>query len=256
MQLIDQQKYSGRANLDWIFGIHAVQSILKTSPQRVKELRVVKARQDARLQKLLNLADQHGVAVQWSTPQNLDSLVDGRHQGVAALCKEGETYDEAYLSKIVEQQGQNAFFLMLDGVTDPHNLGACLRSADGAGVQAVIVPKDNSVGLTAVVSKVASGAAETIPLVVVTNLARTLKDLQAKGVWAVGTTGEAEKTIYDVDLTGPLVMVMGSEGTGMRKLVTSQCDFLAKLPMAGKVSSLNVSVAAGVCLYEAARQRN
>ena len=243
-------------NLDWIFGIHAVQSILKTSPQRVKELRVVKARQDARLQKLLNLADQHGVAIQWSSTQNLDALVNGRHQGVAALCEEGETYDEAYLTKLVEQQGQNAFFLMLDGVTDPHNLGACLRSADGAGVQAVVVPKDNSVGLTAVVSKVASGAAETIPLVVVTNLSRTLKNLQQQGVWAVGTSGEAEQTIYDVNLTGPLVMVMGSEGSGMRQLVSNQCDFLVKLPMAGSVSSLNVSVAAGVCLYEAVRQRN
>lgn len=242
--------------MDWIFGIHAVQSILKTSPERVKELRVVRSRQDARLQKLLNLADQHGVAIQWSSAQNLDSLVDGRHQGVAALCKEGETYDENYLAKLVEQHGPQGFFLMLDGVTDPHNLGACLRCAEGAGVQAVIVPKDNSVGLTAVVSKVASGAAEIIPLVVVTNLSRTLKDLQARGVWAVGTTGEAKQTIYDVDLTGPIVMVMGSEGTGMRQLVTNQCDFLAKLPMAGKVSSLNVSVAAGVCLFEAVRQRS
>ncbi len=242
--------------MDWIFGIHTVQSILKTSPQRVKELRVVKARQDARLQKLLNLADQHGVAIQWSSTQNLDALVNGRHQGVAALCKDGETYNETYLASLVEQQGQNAFFLMLDGVTDPHNLGACLRSADGAGVQAVIVPKDNSVGLTAVVSKVASGAAETIPLVVVTNLSRTLKNLQQQGVWAVGTSGEAEQTIYDVNLTGPLVMVMGSEGSGMRQLVSNQCDFLVKLPMAGSVSSLNVSVAAGVCLYEAVRQRN
>lgn len=242
--------------MDWIFGIHAVQSILKTSPQRVKELLVVKARQDARLQKLLNLADQHGVAIQWSSTQNLDALVNGRHQGVAALCKEGETYNETYLASLVEQQGQNAFFLMLDGVTDPHNLGACLRSADGAGVQAVIVPKDNSVGLTAVVSKVASGAAETIPLVVVTNLSRTLKNLQQQGVWAVGTSGEAEQTIYDVNLTGPLVMVMGSEGSGMRQLVSNHCDFLVKLPMAGSVSSLNVSVAAGVCLYEAVRQRN
>ncbi|MGB2115457.1 MAG: 23S rRNA (guanosine(2251)-2'-O)-methyltransferase RlmB [Porticoccaceae bacterium] len=241
--------------MDWIFGIHSVQSILKTSPLRVKELRVVRSRQDARLQKVLNLADQHGVALQWVTVQQLDSLVEGRHQGVAALCKEGETYDEGYLAKLVEEYGQQSFFLMLDGVTDPHNLGACLRSAEGAGVQAVIVPKDNSVGLTAIVSKVASGAAETIPLVVVTNLARTLKDLKGRGVWAVGTTGEAKQTIYDVDLTGPIVMVMGSEGTGMRQLVTSQCDFLAKLPMAGKVSSLNVSVAAGICLFEAVRQR-
>ena len=248
--------YLRRENLDWIFGIHTVQSILKTSPQRVKELRVVRSRQDARLQKVLNLADQHGVTLQWVTAQQLDTLVEGRHQGVAALCKEGQTYDESYLATLAEEHGQDAFFLMLDGVTDPHNLGACLRSAEGAGVKAVIVPKDNSVGLTPVVSKVASGAAESIPLIVVTNLARTLKNLQAKGVWSVGTTGDAEQTIYEIDLKGPLVIVMGSEGTGMRQLVASQCDFLAKLPMAGKVSSLNVSVAAGVCLFEAVRQRS
>jgi len=242
--------------LDWIFGIHAVQSVLKTSPQRVQELRMTRGRQDARLQKLRNLADQHGVVIQWSTAQQLDALVEGRHQGVIALCKEGQTYDEAYLNKLAEEQGQSGFFLMLDGVTDPHNLGACLRSADGAGVQAVIVPKDNSVGLTPVVSKVASGAAESIPLVMVTNLARTLKNLQQRGVWAVGTTGEAEQTVYQVDLKGPIVLVMGSEGSGMRQLIRNQCDFLAKLPMVGQVSSLNVSVAAGICLFEALRQRS
>ena len=242
--------------MDWIFGIHAVQSVLKTSPQRVQELRMTRSRQDARLQKLVNLADQHGVAVQWSTAQQLDDLVEGRHQGVIALCKQGQTYDEAYLNKLVDEKGQSAFFLMLDGVTDPHNLGACLRSAEGAGVQAVIVPKDNSVGLTPVVSKVASGAAETIPLIVVTNLSRTLKNLQQQGVWSVGATGDAEQTVYQVDLKGPIVMVMGSEGDGIRKLVRNQCDFLVKLPMAGEVSSLNVSVATGVCLFEAVRQRS
>ena len=242
--------------LDWIFGIHAVQSVLKTSPQRVQELRMTRARQDARLQKLVNLAEQHGITVQWSSAQQLEDLVEGRHQGVVALCKQGQIYDEAYLDKLVDEQGQSAFFLMLDGVTDPHNLGACLRSAEGAGVQAVIVPKDNSVGITPVVSKVASGAAETIPLIVVTNLSRTLKNLQQRGVWSVGTTGDAQQTIYQVDLKGPIVMVMGSEGAGMRQLVRKQCDFLAKLPMAGEVSSLNVSVATGICLCEAVRQRS
>lgn len=242
--------------MDWIFGIHAVQSVLKTSPQRVQELRMTRARQDARLQKLVNLAEQHGITVQWSSAQQLEDLVEGRHQGVVALCKQGQTYDEAYLDKLVDEQGQSVFFLMLDGVTDPHNLGACLRSAEGAGVQAVIVPKDNSVGITPVVSKVASGAAETIPLIVVTNLSRTLKNLQQRGVWSVGTTGDAQQTIYQVDLKGPIVMVMGSEGAGMRQLVRKQCDFLAKLPMAGEVSSLNVSVATGICLFEAVRQRS
>ena len=144
---------------------------------------------------------------------------------------------------------------MLDGVTDPHNLGACLRSADGAGVHAVIVPKDNSVGLTPVVTKVACGAAETMPLVMVTNLTRTLEKLQQQGAWVVGTAGEADQTIFDLDLSGPTVLVMGAEGQGMRQLTRKQCDFLAKLPMVGEVSSLNVSVATGICLFEVVRQR-
>lgn len=242
--------------MNWIFGIHAVQGLLKTNPQRVEALQVCRGRQDVRLKKLLTLAEQHQVTVQWTSAKELDALVDGRHQGVAARCTEGQTYDEGFLSELVEQQGQNCLLLMLDGVTDPHNLGACLRVADGSGVQAVIVPRDNSVGVTPVVSKVACGAAETVPLVVVTNLARTLRKLQQAGVWVVGTAGDADKTIYDTDLTGPLVMVMGAEGTGMRQLVRAQCDFLARLPMAGEVSSLNVSVATGVCLFEAVRQRN
>ena len=144
---------------------------------------------------------------------------------------------------------------MLDGVTDPHNLGACMRSADGAGVHAVIVPKDNSVGLTPVVQKVACGAAETVPLVMVTNLTRTLEKLQQLGVWVTGTAGEAEQFIYDVDFTGPVALVMGAEGKGIRQLTRKQCDYLAKLPMAGEVSSLNVSVATGICLFEIVRQR-
>jgi 23S rRNA (guanosine2251-2'-O)-methyltransferase len=145
--------------------------------------------------------------------------------------------------------------LVLDGVTDPHNLGACLRSADAAGVQAVIVPKDRSASLTPVVRKVACGAAETVPLVAVTNLARTLKQLQQRGLWVVGTAGEAQQYIYELDLKIPTVIVMGAEGAGMRRLTRENCDYLARLPMAGGVSSLNVSVAAGVCLFEAVRQR-
>ena len=242
--------------MNWIFGIHAVQSLLKSNPQRVNQLQVCRGRQDVRLKKLLALAEQHNVNVEWVTAKQLDERVDGRHQGVAALCKEGQTYDESFLADLVEQQGQNCLLLMLDGVTDPHNLGACLRSADGAGVQAVIVPRDNSVGVTPVVSKVACGAAETVPLVAVTNLARTLRTLQQAGLWVVGTSGDADKTLYDTDLRGPLVMVMGAEGAGIRQLVRTQCDFLARLPMAGEVSSLNVSVATGVCLFEAVRQRN
>ena len=241
--------------MDWIYGIHAVHTMLKSAPQRVKELYVQRGRLDDRLQKIHKLAEQHGVALQWATVKQLDGKAEGRHQGVMALCSPGETYDESFLLKLAEERGGDAFFLMLDGVTDPHNLGACLRAADGAGVQAVIVPKDNSVGLTPVVSKVACGAAETMPLVMVTNITRTLEKLQQQGAWVVGTTGDAEQLIYDIDLKGPMVLVMGAEGAGMRQLTQKQCDFLVKLPMAGGVSSLNVSVATGICLYEVVRQR-
>ena len=241
--------------MDWIYGIHAVHTMLKSAPQRVKELYVQRGRLDDRLQKIHKLAEQHGVTLQWATVKQLDGKAEGRHQGVMALCSPGETYDESFLLKLAEERGGDAFFLMLDGVTDPHNLGACLRAADGAGVQAVIVPKDNSVGLTPVVSKVACGAAETMPLVMVTNLTRTLEKLQQQGAWVVGTTGDAEQLIYDIDLKGPMVLVMGAEGAGMRQLTQKQCDFLVKLPMAGGVSSLNVSVATGICLYEVVRQR-
>lgn len=241
--------------MDWIYGIHAVQTMLKSAPGRVRELHVQRGRQDDRLQKIHKLAEQHGVTLQWATVKNLDDKVEGRHQGVIALCEEGQTYDEAFLMEMMKKQGNRALFLVLDGVTDPHNLGACLRSADGAGVHAVIVPKDNSVGLTPVVQKVACGAAESMPLVMVTNLTRTLEKLQQAGAWVVGAAGEAEQFIYDLDLTGPLVLVMGAEGKGIRQLTRKQCDYLAKLPMAGEVSSLNVSVATGVCLFEIVRQR-
>ena len=241
--------------MDWIYGIHAVQTMLKSAPQRVVELYVQRGRQDDRLQKIHKLAEQHGVSLQWATVKQLDERVDGRHQGVVARCKSGQTYDEKYLLQLAEERAGESLFLVLDGVTDPHNLGACLRSADGAGVDAVIVPKDNSVGLTPVVQKVACGAAESVPLVMVTNLTRTLDRLQQQGAWVVGAAGEAEQFIYDLDLTGPLVLVMGAEGKGIRQLTRKQCDYLAKLPMAGEVSSLNVSVATGICLFEIVRQR-
>ncbi len=241
--------------MDWIYGIHAVQTMLKSAPQRVREVHVQRGRENERLQKIHKLAEQHGVTLQWATVKNLDAKVEGRHQGVIALCESGQTFDEHYLLQVAKQQGSNALFLVLDGVTDPHNLGACLRSADGAGVHAVIVPKDNSVGLTPVVQKVACGAAESVPLVMVTNLTRTLEKLQQQGAWVVGAAGEAEQLIYDLDLKGALVLVMGAEGKGIRQLTRKQCDYLVKLPMAGEVSSLNVSVATGVCLFEVVRQR-
>ncbi|MFQ3263708.1 MAG: 23S rRNA (guanosine2251-2'-O)-methyltransferase [Polaribacter sp.] len=242
--------------VDWIYGIHAIQTMLKSAPQRVAEIHVQSGRRDDRLQKIYNLAEQHGILLQPVTSKKLDAKVQGRHQGVIALCRPGETRDESFLVDLAERHGAQSFFLMLDGVTDPHNLGACLRSADAAGVHAVIVPKDNSVGLTPVVQKVACGAAESVPLVTVTNLTRTLDKLQQLGIWAVGTTGEAKESLYKMDLTGAIVVVMGAEGDGMRHLTSKQCDFLAKLPMAGEVESLNVSVATGVCLFEIVRQRS
>lgn len=241
--------------MDWIYGIHTIQSMLKSAPERVSEIYVQSNRRDERLQKIRRLAEVHGISVQPLAAQKLDAKVSGRHQGVIALCRPGQTYDEKFLLKLAEDKGAECFFLLLDGITDPHNLGACLRSADAAGVDAVVVPKDSSVGLTPIVQKVASGAAETVPLVTVTNLTRTLEKLQNSGIWAVGTTGQSEKVIYDIDLTGPIALVMGAEDSGMRQLTAKQCDFLAKLPMAGEVESLNVSVATGICLFEIVRQR-
>ena len=213
-------------------------------------------RTDDRLQKIHNLVEQHGIHKQLVGVKKLDSRVSGSHQGVIALCRPGEALDESLLLKLFEQYGSQVFFLILDGVTDPHNLGACLRSADGAGVHAVIIPKDNAVGLTPVVQKVACGAAESVPLVPVTNLTRTIKKLKSLGIWVVGTTENAGQTIYETNLSGPITLVMGAEGVGMRNLTTKQCDFLANIPMKGQVRSLNVSVAAGICLYEIGRQRS
>lgn len=242
--------------MDWIYGVHAVQTMLKASPQRVIEVHMQAGRTDDRLQKIHNLVEQHGIHKQLVGVKKLDSRVSGSHQGVIALCRPGEALDESLLLKLFEQYGSQVFFLILDGVTDPHNLGACLRSADGAGVHAVIIPKDNAVGLTPVVQKVACGAAESVPLVPVTNLTRTIKKLKSLGIWVVGTTENAGQTIYETNLSGPITLVMGAEGVGMRNLTTKQCDFLANIPMKGQVGSLNVSVAAGICLYEIRRQRS
>lgn len=246
---------SSSSDCDWLFGLHAVQSVLKTSGSKVQELRVQKGRDDQRLRKLLDLAEQQLIPITWVLRSDLDALVSGRHQGVAALCRGAGVQDESYLFSLLDNLAEPPLLLVLDGVTDPHNLGACLRSADAAGVQAVIVPKDNAVGVTPTVQKVACGAAETVPVVVVTNLSRTLKQLQDQGLWIVGAAGEAKQLIYEADLKGPIVFVMGAEEKGMRRLTREHCDLLVKLPMAGAVSSLNVSVATGVCLFEAVRQR-
>lgn len=238
-----------------IYGLHAVQALLKSAPQRVEEFLVLRGREDQRAQKLIQQARALNIPVRLQTRAQLDTLCDGNHQGVALLARPGKLHDEGYLWELLETLVEPPFLLILDGVTDPHNLGACLRSADAAGVQAVIVPKDNSAGMNETVRKIACGAAETTPLIPVTNLARTMQQLQERGVWLVGTAGEATIPLFAAPLTGPLALVMGAEGTGMRRLTREHCDHLAYIPMAGSVSSLNVSVATGICLFEAVRQR-
>jgi 23S rRNA (guanosine2251-2'-O)-methyltransferase len=238
---------------DFVFGIHAVAALLARSPERIALLQVVEGRADQRMRQLLAVAERSGVAIQRVDRAELDKS-DVRHQGVIAQLVHQIEYSEADLATIV-QRNTNPLLLILDGVTDPHNLGACLRSADAAGVVAVIAPRDNAASLTPVVRKVACGAAEVIPFIQVTNLARTLKALQEMGVWIVGTAGEADTILYEQDLSGPIALAMGAEGSGLRRLTREYCDFLVKLPMAGSVSSLNVSVATGVCLFEAVRQR-
>lgn len=244
---------------DIVFGIHAINELLKRSPERVIEAWVLKGREDERMQPLLNLLRKYRIPVQAVARKVLDDKSEqAQHQGIIARITEGKSYTEADLEALItqrQQQQKDPFFLILDGVTDPHNLGACLRNADAAGVDAIIVPKDKSARLSATVRKVAVGAAETVPLVVVTNLARTMRDLQNMGVWLIGTAGEAQECIYDVKLNGALALVMGAEGKGMRRLTREHCDQLVKLPMAGSVSSLNVAVASGICLFEVVRQR-
>ncbi|PRB84616.1 23S rRNA (guanosine(2251)-2'-O)-methyltransferase RlmB [Pseudomonas sp. MYb185] len=244
------------SELEYIYGLHAVQAMLEQSPKRVKRLIVQRGRLDARMQAVLELAAAESIDSDRVLPEELERLAGGGvHQGVVAAVTPSQLWSEEMLGHLLDRHEGVPLLLVLDGVTDPHNLGACLRSADAAGAQAVIIPRDRSASLSPTVRKVACGAAETVPLVAVTNLARTLKQLQQRGLWVVGTAGEAQQLLYQIDLTVPTVIVMGAEGAGMRRLTREHCDFLAKLPMAGGVSSLNVSVAAGVCLFEAVRQR-
>jgi len=238
------------------FGIHAVEAALKKSA--VSELWVdERQKPNSRLNKVLDLASGSQVKIVRRPREELDQLAQGeRHQGVLAhLIERAEEVKQEDLMGLLDELDHPPFLLILDGVTDPHNLGACLRSANAVGVDAVIVPKDNAVGMTPVVRKVACGAAEDTPFYQVTNLARTLRELQQAGVWLIGAAGETADDIYQTDLKGPLALVMGAEGKGMRRLTREHCDLLVKIPMAGTVESLNVSVATGVCLFEALRQR-
>jgi 23S rRNA (guanosine2251-2'-O)-methyltransferase len=239
-----------------VFGLHAVRTLLKQRPERATRLLVQKGRDDARVAEIAQLAKAANVAMESRDGRDLDRLaVAERHQGVCLYVKTAGVLGEGALDDLLDQLDGPAFLLVLDGVQDPHNLGACLRTADAAGVAAVIVPRDRAAGLSPVVRKVASGAAEIIPLIQVTNLARTLKGLKDRNIWIVGTDDQADKSIYDADLKGPLALVLGAEGPGLRRLTKENCDTLVTIPMRGAVESLNVSVATGVVLYEALRQR-
>lgn len=243
------------SDLEQVHGMHAVEALLRHHPKRIKQLYLAEARNDPRMQVIRELAQGMRIHILECERAELDERIEGVHQGVVAMVTPSQVWSEQMLESLLDQQEQAPLLLALDGVTDPHNLGACLRTADAAGALAVIVPKDKSATLNATVRKVACGAAEVMPLVTVTNLTRTLEKLRKRGLWVVGTAGEAEQEIYQQDMKGPLVLVMGAEGKGMRRLTREHCDYLVKLPMAGSVSSLNVSVATGICLFEAVRQR-
>ena len=241
---------------EWIFGIHAVTALLRHNPEAVIELYFQSGRDDQRLQTLLDTSRDLDLPHTLCARQVLDQKVQGVHQGVAALCKPlRREKTEAFLHELLDKLEHAPLLLILDGVTDPHNLGACLRSAEAAGVDAVIVPKDKSAQLNATVRKVACGAAEILPFITVTNLARSMEALKQRGIWLMGLAGEAEQSLYTSKLDGPLALIMGSEGKGLRRLTRTHCDVLLAIPMAGEVSSLNVSVSTGVCLFEARRQR-
>ena len=237
-----------------LFGFHAVGVRLKVAPQSVVEVYFESTRRDARMRQFIERAKEAGVRLIEADGLRLSKLAGSHgHQGVAALVQPMEQAHS--LDDLLDGLSEPPLLLVLDGVTDPHNLGACLRVADGAGAHAVIAPKDHAAGLNATVSKVASGAAETVPYFMVTNLARTLGELKERNIWVIGTAGEAGKSIYQVDMKGPTALVLGAEGPGMRQLTRKTCDELVHIPMKGAVDSLNVSVASGVCLYEALRQR-
>lgn len=238
-----------------VFGIHSVESLLSKSPEKIIQLFLQKNRQDKKLVHIETLANQAGIRFQQVDKRKMDGWVNGNHQGVIAEVKIADALmSENQLLELVEEKTET-LLLILDGVTDPHNLGACLRTADAAGVDALVIPKDRSVSLTAVARKVACGAADHVPVVKVTNLARFLKQLKSLNVWVIGTAGEAEVDVYQASFSGSIALIMGAEGSGMRRLTRENCDQLIKIPMAGSVSSLNVSVATGVCLFEIFRQR-
>jgi 23S rRNA (guanosine2251-2'-O)-methyltransferase len=238
------------------YGLHAVRALLKMRPQNIHRLLLQQDKHDKQIDLLIQCAKEAQVTLQLVAKSTLDQLTaDGKHQGVVAEHSKTPLYSEADLDKLIEYAGNEAFFLILDGVQDPHNLGASLRSADAFGVHAVIIPKDKSVGLTPAVSKVASGAMESVPVLQVTNLARVITKLKESGCWVYGAADTAATSLYHASLQGPLAIVLGAEGSGLRRLTRDLCDGLLSIPMLGIVSSLNVSVATGIFLFEVTRQR-
>jgi 23S rRNA (guanosine2251-2'-O)-methyltransferase len=236
-----------------LFGFHAVTARLRTRPQSVHALYMTGARQDARARDIVARAHSAGIAVHAVDEARLLQLAGhGRHQGIVALIDEALPY--VTIDDVLEGIDEEPLLIVLDGVTDPHNLGACLRSADAFGAHALIAPKDRAVGVNATVAKAASGAADTVPVIAVTNLARTLRDLKARGVWIIGTETSGE-SLFEADVTGPIAWVLGAEGAGLRRLTRETCDRIVGIPLQGSVESLNVSVAAGICLFATRRAR-
>ncbi len=241
----------------WIVGINPVEGALSNDAERVRELLVEQGQRNARVLELAERAKALKIPVNHRPREQLEKVAgEARHQGVAALYEAPPLAHENDLAALMERDGSDTLILVLDGVTDPHNLGACLRSAAAAKVTAVIVPKDRAVGLTPVVRRASAGGADRVPLIAVTNLARTLRELKEAGVWITGLAGDTDTAIYGVDFRGPVALVLGGEGEGIRRLTRELCDFVAKIPMPGAMESLNVSVATGVVLFEALRQRS
>lgn len=242
---------------NFVYGLHAIGAALERAPERLLELWIAQPRDDTRVRELKERAEQAGVRVQTASADALAKMVgDVVHQGAVAAMRPLKAWDEHDLTEALSRLTVDPLLLILDGVTDPHNLGACLRTADAAGAHAVVIPKDRAATVDGVVRKVAAGAAEFVPVASVTNLARTLDLLKERGIWVVGTAEDAPQPLYAADLKRPLALVLGGEGSGMRRLTRERCDFLVRIPMAGHVQSLNVSVAAGIALFEALRQRS
>lgn len=239
-----------------LFGLHSVLSCLQHQPELIKKIMLSESREDKRAAEISTLATQIGISIEKVDKSTVEKFAqNSQHQGVIAFCKEPRVLDEHDIPLILSAKTGPAFVVVLDGIQDPHNLGACLRSCNAAGVDMVIIPKDKATQITPVVSKVASGAAQVTPIISVTNLARALRLLQDEGIWLYGFAGEATDSLYSTDFTGNIGLIFGSEGTGMRRLTRDHCDGLVKIPMKGTVESLNVSVATGIATFEVLRQR-